>query len=268
MKLMRYADAKEQVGYAAQGPDGLWYPVISSAGAELELGDTQANVETVLAPVQPTAIYCVAVNYRAHGVEFGSKPTEYPTIFMKAPSSVIGPGEKIQCPRGLRSDKVDYEGELAVVIGRTCKNVSVEQALDYVWGYTCANDVTARDWQKEKGGGQFCRGKTFDTFCPLGPFLVTPDEIQDPQALMVTTRVNKKVVQQASTGDMLFSVAEIISFLSGSNTLLPGTVILTGTPEGVGMGQNPPSFLKAGDRVVVDVSGIGVLDNRVMDEVI
>jgi len=265
---MRYADANEVVGYAAQGPDGLWYPVKSWVGETMELGEERANVETVMAPVDPPAIYCVAVNYLAHGKEFGSKPTEVPTIFMKASSAVIGPGQKIQRPVGLKSEKVDYEGELAVVIGKACKNATVENALEYVLGYTCGNDVTARDWQKDKGGGQFCRGKTFDTFCPLGPFLVTPDEITDPQNLLITTRVNKQVRQQASTSEMLFSVAEIIAFLSGSNTLLPGTVILTGTPEGVGMGQNPPCFLEVGDRVVVDISGIGVLDNRVMDEVV
>lgn len=181
-------------------------------------------------------------------------------------TSVLDPQGEIQLPRSLHSDQVDYECELAVVIGKRCKNVSVEDALDYVLGYTCANDVSARDWQKGHGGGQWVKGKSFDTFCPLGPILVTADRIPDPQILPIRTLLNGEVRQESYTGDMIFSVAQLISFLSGSTTLLPGTVILTGTPEGVGMAAKPPRFLKQGDELVVEITGIGMLHNTVVDE--
>jgi 2-keto-4-pentenoate hydratase/2-oxohepta-3-ene-1,7-dioic acid hydratase in catechol pathway len=161
---------------------------------------------------------------------------------------------------------VDYECELAVVIGRACKNVSKANALDYVLGYTCCNDVSARDWQLKRGGGQWCRGKTFDTFSPMGPCLVTCDEIPDPQTLSIRTVLNGEVMQDWRTDDMIFDVATLIEFLSGSTTLLPGTVILTGTPQGVGMARKPPRWLNAGDVVSVEIEKIGTLTNPVMGE--
>ena len=166
----------------------------------------------------------------------------------------------------LRSDRVDYECELAVVIGRAARNVPREHALDYVLGYTCANDVSARDWQKEGGGGQWCRGKSFDTFCPLGPCLVTRDELANPNALRISTRIGGEVLQDSNTADMIFDVPTLIEFLSGSTTLLPGTVIITGTPQGVGMARNPPRWLQAGDNVTVEIESIGQLTNPVVEE--
>jgi 2-keto-4-pentenoate hydratase/2-oxohepta-3-ene-1,7-dioic acid hydratase in catechol pathway len=168
----------------------------------------------------------------------------------------------------LASHQVDYEAELAVVIGRRCKNVGVDEALAAVLGYTCANDVSARDWQKrpELGGGQWCRGKSFDTFAPLGPVLVSPAELPDPNALAISTELNGERVQDGHTSDMIFSVAEIIAFLSGSTTLLPGTVILTGTPEGVGMAADPPRWLRPGDQVEITIEAIGTLRNPVLAE--
>ena len=163
----------------------------------------------------------------------------------------------------MASDQVDYECELAVIIGRTAKNVSKVEALDYVFGYTCANDVSARDWQIQKGGSQWTRGKTFDTFCPIGPCIVTADEIPNPNALAIRTILNGEVVQDWNTSDMIFDVPTLIEFLSGSTTLLPGTVILTGTPHGVGMAAKPPRWLKPGDRVVIEIDGIGELSNPV-----
>jgi 2-keto-4-pentenoate hydratase/2-oxohepta-3-ene-1,7-dioic acid hydratase in catechol pathway len=185
---------------------------------------------------------------------------------MKGATSVQDPDGPILLPRYLHSDQVDYECELAVVIGRDCKNVSVEDALDYVLGYTCANDVSARDWQKFHGGGQWVKGKSFDTFCPLGPILVTADRIPNPQILPIRTILNGQIKQESFTGDMIFSVAEIIAFLSGSTTLRAGTVILTGTPPGVGVGASPPHFLKPGDEVCVEITGIGRLRNPVVAE--
>ncbi|MDQ8195387.1 fumarylacetoacetate hydrolase family protein [Coraliomargarita sp. SDUM461004] len=220
-----------------------------------------------LAPVVPSAIYAIGLNYREHAVEMKAKLPEYPVVFMKSTSSVLDPDCPIILPRHLHSDKVDYECELAVVIGRTCKNVAAENALDYVLGYTCANDVSARDWQKDYGGGQWVKGKSFDTFCPLGPVLVTADRIPNPQILPIRTILNGAIRQESYTGDMIFSVAELIAFLSGSTTLLPGTVILTGTPPGVGVAADPQCFLKPGDDVAIEISGIGTLRNPVVAEV-
>lgn len=219
-----------------------------------------------LAPVEPTAIYAIGLNYREHAAEMKSELPEYPVVFMKSTTSVLDPESPIVLPRHLHSDQVDYECELAVVIGKTCKNVSAQDALDYVLGYTCANDVSARDWQKFHGGGQWIKGKSFDTFCPLGPILVTADRIPNPQILPIRTILNTEIRQESFTGDMIFTVAELIEFLSGSTTLLPGTVILTGTPPGVGVAAEPQRFLKPGDEVAIEISGIGMLRNPVVAE--
>ncbi len=223
-------------------------------------------VNKLLAPLVPTMILCIGLNYAKHAEETGAKLPEFPVLFMKNVASVQNPGDAIEIPKHLASTQVDWECELAVVIGKRAKNVSKEKALEYVLGYTCGNDVSARDWQKQWGGSQWCRGKTFDTFCPLGPAIVTTDEIADPQKLGIKTVVNGEVMQQSNTSDMIFDVRTLVSFLSGSTTLLPGTVILTGTPSGVGAGRNPPRFLKAGDSVTVAIEGIGELTNPVMME--
>lgn len=187
-------------------------------------------------------------------------------IFAKGPGAIQNPGDPIILPRRLRSDEVDYECELAVVIGKACKNVTRAQALQYVLGYACANDVSARDWQIKFGGSQWSRGKSFDTFAPLGPCLVTTDEIPDPNALSIRTLLNGSPVQDWNTSDMIFDVPALIEFLSGSTTLLPGTLILTGTPHGVGMASKPPRWLLAGDVVSIEIEKIGVLTNPVQDE--
>ncbi|MEN8661766.1 MAG: fumarylacetoacetate hydrolase family protein [Lentimonas sp.] len=231
---------------------------------------TQALLQPVkrLAPIVPAAIFCIGLNYKEHADEMGSPLPEYPVVFMKNPASVLDPYDPILLPRHLHSDQVDYEAELAVVIGKTCKNVSVENALNYVLGYTCANDVSARDWQQFHGGGQWIKGKSFDTFCPLGPILVTADRIPNPQILPIRGILNSDIRQESWTGDMIFTVAEIVSFLSGSTTLLPGTVILTGTPPGVGVAADPQRFLKQGDEFTVEITGIGSLRNPVATEAI
>jgi 2-keto-4-pentenoate hydratase/2-oxohepta-3-ene-1,7-dioic acid hydratase in catechol pathway len=186
---------------------------------------------------------------------------------MKGVNAVQHPGDPILIPQHLRSDEVDYECELAVVIGRTCKNVSRDDAIDYVLGYTCANDVSARDHQIRLGGSQWCRGKTFDTFAPLGPRLVTRDEIPDPNRLRIATILNGERVQDWNTSDMIFNVPRLIEYLSGSTTLPAGTVILTGTPQGVGMAVKPePRWLRPRDRVSVEIENIGTLTNPVQLE--
>ena len=166
-------------------------------------------------------------------------------------------------PMTIDPPQVDYEAELAVVIGRLAKNVKKEQALDYVAGYTCANDISARRWQKHAGAKQWIKGKSFDTFCPVGPFLVTKDEIQDPHSLEIQCRLNGQVLQKSNTSDMIFSINEIIEYLSESTTLLPGTLILTGTPSGVGFTRKPPKYLMPGDILETEIEGIGTLTNSI-----
>ncbi len=220
----------------------------------------------LLAPIVPTAVFCTGLNYRLHAEETRARVPEFPVLFMKSPAALQNPGDPIQLPRQLASEQVDYECELAVVIGKPAKNVPRARALDYVLGYTCANDVSARDWQKDRGGSQWCRGKTFDTFLPLGPALVTPDEIGDPGNLRIATTLNGRIMQESTTADMIFDVAALIEFYSGSTTLLPGTVILTGTPSGVGMARTPKIWLQPGDTVAVTIDRIGTLANPVEEE--
>jgi len=211
------------------------------------------------APVpRPGKILGVARNYMAHAQERGqNEPPVEPVLFLKAGTSVAGPGDEIELPRA--STQVDYEGELAVVIGRRARAVPVERALAYVAGYTAANDVSARDFQKVRG--QSFIGKSCDGFAPMGPALVTRDELPEPQKLRLTTTVSGERRQAASTGDMIFSVAEIIAFASNLMTLEPGDVLLTGTPSGVGAAATPPRWLADGDVVEVEVEGIGRLRN-------
>ncbi len=227
----------------------------------------RAHVSKLLAPIVPVDIFCIGLNYRHHAAESNMKIPEHPVLFMKGVGSLQHPGDPILLPEALKSDEVDYECELAVVIGRRCKNATRENALDFVLGYTCANDVSARDWQIRHGGSQWCRGKTFDTFCPLGPRLVTRDEIPNPNALSIRTVLNGDVMQNWNTNDMIFDVRSLIAFLSGSTTLLPGTVILTGTPHGVGMAQKPPRWLRPGDSVTIEIEQIGQLTNPVEPEI-
>jgi 2-keto-4-pentenoate hydratase/2-oxohepta-3-ene-1,7-dioic acid hydratase in catechol pathway len=266
MKIIRYLDRKGELGFGRIDDEGLMFVIRQNGKGGFAATDDPADPGKILSPVDFRCIYCVGLNYKAHAEESGEKPPKHPMIFMKAATAIQNPGSPIVLPRFLRSDMVDYEGELGVVIGRPCKNVTKEEALDYVLGYVCANDVSARDWQKEKGGGQYCRGKTFDTFCPVGPCLVTTDEIPDPSKLTLRTYLNDDVVQESGTDDLIFDVPTLIAFLSGSTTLLPGTLILTGTPSGVGSAQDPRRFLMSGDEVTVEIEGIGKLTNFVVEE--
>ncbi|MCD8481455.1 MAG: fumarylacetoacetate hydrolase family protein [Verrucomicrobia bacterium] len=264
MKIIRVLAADGSIHHGCIEPDGSKESVIGSCAEGWQKTGDKLPDGRLLAPISPVAIIGIAQNYRAHAAEMKGTVAEFPVCFMKLPGSVQDPGGPIRLPRHLRSDKVDYEVELAVVIGKTCRNVSKAEALQYVAGYTVGNDVSARDWQKEWGGGQICRGKTFDTFCPLGPCLVTPDEIPDPHNLRLRTLLNGVVLQDGNTRDLIFNVPALISFLSGNTTLHPGTVILTGTPDGVGMARTPPVYLQPGDTVVTEIEGIGALSNPVV----
>ena len=266
MRIIRYQSPDGSTGYAQQHSDGTATKLRGGLFEKLEPTGEPAVIAKLLAPLEPRALLCIGLNYRQHAAETNAPLPQWPVLFFKNPASVQNPGDPIELPRWLASAKVDYECELAVVIGRRCKNVTRAEALDYVLGYTCANDVSARDWQKEGGGSQWCRGKSFDTFCPLGPALVTPDEIPNPNALRISTKVNGETLQDSTTADMIFDVAALIEFLSGSTTLLPGTVILTGTPSGVGMARTPPRWLRAGETVTVEIEGIGALSNPVVEE--
>jgi 2-keto-4-pentenoate hydratase/2-oxohepta-3-ene-1,7-dioic acid hydratase in catechol pathway len=266
MKLIRYQDADRQVRYGALQPDGSARVIEGDVFGRFEVTGQSATVSKLLAPVVPANILCIGLNYRRHAAEGNAPIPKFPVLFMKSTSTVQNPNDPIVLPRRLASEEVDYECELAVVIGKRCKNVSESEALDCVLGYTCANDVSARDWQKQYGGSQWCRGKTFDTFAPLGPCLALRDEIPDPAALKIRTVLNGQVMQDWNTGDMIFSVPALIAFLSGSTTLLPGTVILTGTPHGVGMARKPPVWLKPGDSVTIEIDRIGSLTNPVVAE--
>jgi 2-keto-4-pentenoate hydratase/2-oxohepta-3-ene-1,7-dioic acid hydratase in catechol pathway len=266
MKLIRYEDSSGKVRQGAIVAGAAPVELDGDLFGEFRATNRPADVKKLLAPLLPTNILCIGLNYRRHAEESRSPAPQFPVLFMKNTAAVQNPGDPIVLPRHLRSEQVDYECELAVVIGKKCKNVSPERALDYVLGYTAANDVSARDWQKDWGGGQWCRGKTFDTFCPLGPSIALKDEIPDPWALQIRTILSGETVQDWTTGDMIFSVPKLVSFLSGSTTLLPGTVILTGTPHGVGMARKPPRWLAPGDTVTIEIERIGELTNPVVAE--
>lgn len=267
MRLVRYESGDGRPEWGVLRADGAVYETTGSPFTQ-DLTETgkAAVVASRLAPVEPVAILCIGLNYAAHAAEGGKPVPERPVLFMKTPAATQRPGGPIVLPRHLMSTRVDYEAELAVVIGRACKNVSRADALDYVLGYTCGNDVSARDWQRGGGGGQWCRGKGFDTFAPLGPCLVTADELTNPNDLRIATRINGETLQDSHTSDMIFDVPTLIEFLSASTTLLPGTVILTGTPQGVGFARNPPRWLRPGDEVTVEIEGIGELTNPVVEE--
>ena len=232
---------------------------------DFEVTSKVAGVGTILPPIYPCNILALGLNYRQHADETSVSYPEIPILFLKATTSVIGHMSSILLPQAGPAN-VDYEAELAVIIGKTIKNVSRSEAMDCVWGYTCANDVSARDWQIDKQKKQWARGKSFDTFCPLGPYLVTRDEIPDPHNLRIRTVLNGKILQDANTYDMIFDVPAIISDLSRSMTLLPGTVVLTGTPEGVGFTRQPPIYLQDGDIVTIEIERIGQLTNPVKRE--
>lgn len=267
MRIVRFLDGEGRIHYGHSFRENS--AILLEGDPAEGPTDTGMRVQAmkILAPVQPPAILCIGLNYYQHARELAAETPKYPVLFMKNPGAVAHPGDPIVIPPScMEPPQVDYEVELAVVIGKPAKNVPAERALEYVWGYTIGNDVSARRWQKYAGAGQWVRGKSFDTFCPLGPELVTPDEIPNPQALQLTCSLNGKIMQNANTSDMIFSVAQLIEYLSSGTTLLPGTVILTGTPAGVGFARTPPVYLKPGDVVEMQIDRIGKLSNPVSGE--
>ncbi len=222
-----------------------------------------ADPVQLLAPVgrgaaPPEKIIAIGMNYRDHAAEIGIDVPTTPVVFTKYANTVVGPGQTVRIPD--ITTQVDYEAELAVVIGRTANRVSAQDALDHVLGYACCNDVSARDLQFSEGG-QWSHSKSLDTFLPLGPWIVTTEEIPDPQDLSIRCSVNGSTVQDGHTSKMVFSVAELIAFLSNGMTLRPGDIICTGTPPGVGQARSPQLFLTGGDEVTVEIEGLGSLSN-------
>ena len=225
------------------------------AGAIRSLSEIRLN-PPVLAPGK---ILAVGLNYAAHAAEQNKKPPETPLIFSKCVTALIGPGDLIRLPR--ISDQIDYEAELALIIGKEARSVSASGAFDYVAGYMIMNDVTARDLQRNEK--QWTRAKGLDTFAPCGPWLVTADEINDPHSLDIQLTVNGEVRQSSNTNDLIFKIPQLIEFISQDLTLRPGDIISTGTPSGVGVYSNPPVFLKDGDQIEINISRIGTLRNSV-----
>ncbi|HVZ94019.1 MAG TPA: fumarylacetoacetate hydrolase family protein [Phycisphaerales bacterium] len=234
---------------------------------ELHRTDLGIAIRTPTGELPIRHIIGIGRNYLEHAKEQAAEVPDRPMIFTKNPFSAGLSGDDIVIPKVCQDrEQVDYEGELAVVIGRAARDVPESRALDFVLGYCIANDVSARWWQKNGSGGQFCRGKSFDTFCPLGPKLTPVSEIPDPHTLKIETTLNGETVQSASTNDMIFKVPFLIAELSRGTTLLPGTAILTGTPGGVGMARTPPRYLKAGDEVTVRIEKLGEIRNKVRAE--
>ncbi|MFW5789048.1 MAG: fumarylacetoacetate hydrolase family protein [Spirochaetota bacterium] len=222
--------------------------------------DDTATVAKLLYPIEPAMILGIGANYKAVFTDSGRAMPEYPIVFFKLANALQNPGDPIVLPRTvLRADEVKYEGELCVVVGKGGKNIPASKSMDHVLGYTIANDVSGSDWQRERVGMQWAKGKGFDTFCPLGPAIVTADEIGDPAGLRVVTRVDGRVEQDESVAEMVFAVPQLIEFLSAAHTIADGSIILTGTPPGA-------RFVKPGERIDITIDGIGTLSNTVVEE--
>jgi 2-keto-4-pentenoate hydratase/2-oxohepta-3-ene-1,7-dioic acid hydratase in catechol pathway len=245
----------------AAGPEAL--RAAAQAARRPDAVKHEAAMVKLLAPVpDPQKIVCLGLNYKDHAAESGAPIPKDPVLFSKYPTALIGHGDTIVLPPV--SHEVDYEAELVIVIGRRGRNLKADEALAYVAGYTVGHDVSARDWQLKKDGKQWMVGKTFDTFAPVGPVLVTADEVPDPHNLPIRLRLNGQTMQDSSTSQMIFSVGQTLAYLSLVFTLEPGDLIFTGTPPGVGFARKPPVFLKGGDVVEVEIGGLGVLRNPVV----
>lgn len=259
MKIVRYQKNKE-IFYGVfnnkyiQRVEGNIYQSIQYSNIKDSIDEVK-----LLAPVAPPNIIAIGLNYRKHAKESGMAYPDKPVIFLKATSSVIGPEDNIVLPE-MAPKEVDYEAELVIVIGKKAKNIEIDEVDNYILGYTCGNDVSARDCQLRLDQ-QWARGKSFDTFCPIGPWIET--ELPDPDNCRIMSRLNGKVMQDSNTSDLIFNTKELVSYCSKNFTLYPGTIIMTGTPEGVGFARKPPVFLKSGDIIEIEIEYIGKLINKV-----
>ncbi|GES60014.1 fumarylacetoacetase, C-terminal-like protein [Aspergillus terreus] len=255
-------DADIDVGLALENKTEVSVRLVAGASAldyDAPFTGEVAVIDELLSPVSPEeagTVRCIGLNYKEHAAEMKMTLPDTPTVFLKANTCISSAAEPIVMPSAVDHDEIDYEVELAIIIGQRCKNVSVAKAMDYVLGYSVANDVTARKHQGKTSQWSYAKG--MDGFCPLGPCIVSAERIPDPLVFQLRTSLNGKIMQKASADDMIFSIAEVVSYLSQGHTLLPGTVIITGTPCGIGVSQNPPVFLKPGDRLRISAShGIG-----------
>ena len=251
---------KDLLELLAQGMEGR-----KRAEAALTRGEPlPPSIQLLPLVPRPEKIICIGLNYADHAAESGATPPAEPVVFNKFPTAVCGPGDPIVLPRA--SQEVDYEAELVIVIGPGGRHIARQQARQHIAGYCCGNDISARDWQLRKPGGQWLLGKSFDGFAPIGPALVTADEIPDPGNLSIQLRINGRVMQNSSTARLIFPVEELICYISQVCTLAPGDLIFTGTPPGVGFARKPPVFLRPGDAVEVEIERLGVLRNPVVAE--
>jgi 2-keto-4-pentenoate hydratase/2-oxohepta-3-ene-1,7-dioic acid hydratase in catechol pathway len=259
MKIVRYQ--KNNQNFYGLLKNGEIRPIEGDVYGKFTPGSLSLKSKEVklLAPVIPPDIIAIGLNYKKHADESGHAYPEKPLIFIKLTSSLIGPEDQIVLPE-MAPNEVDYEAELAIVISKMAKNIAIEDVDKYILGYTCGNDVSARDCQ-QRLDQQWARGKSFDTFCPLGPWIET--ELPDPDNCRIISRLNGKVMQDSNTSDLIFNTRELVSYCSKNFTLHPGTIIMTGTPEGVGFARKPPIFLKAGDTIEIEIEGIGALSNQV-----
>lgn len=264
MKIMRFLDETGSVRHGVPTSRRRARLILGDLFGDYAVSDKEVAVLKTIAPVDPPNILAIGLNYKRHADETGATYPDHPLVFIKATTSLSAPGAPIILPSEA-PDEVDYEAELAVIIGKTCKHVLEKDVQDVILGYTCANDVSARDCQKRLDK-QWARAKSFDTFCPLGPVIVTPDEV-DGDNIAVRSILNDKVMQDSNTNDMIFPVRQLVSYLSRQFTLLAGTVILTGTPSGVGTARTPAVYLRDGDTITVELGGIGQLTSPVVAEV-
>ncbi len=285
MKLCRFSDAQQQPQYAVL-LDGGMIPLaelmdqpltdatiferlseIACAAAAVDTSWAVAVPSVLLPPVPPPEkILCIGLNYLDHAIETGAEPPSEPVVFSKFNTALVGHGDSIVLPA--LSSQVDYEAELVVVIGRRARHVAAADALSHVAGYTCGHDVSARDWQKGRPGGQWLLGKSFDTFAPLGPCLVTTDELTDASNLRVQMQIGEETMQDSTTAQLIFDIPHLIAHLSAIMTLNPGDLIFTGTPPGVGAARKPPRYLRPGDVCTVQIDGIGRLTNPCVAEAV
>ncbi|TPX34926.1 hypothetical protein SmJEL517_g02590 [Synchytrium microbalum] len=247
-------------------PSGIKARVITGNPlGSYKITDQVVEVKTLLAPLERVPIFiCIGLNYRKHAAEAGMPTPPHPIIFTKPSMAAAGPDEAVRIPKVAQDKSADFEAELGVVIGKTCRNVSEQDALQYVAGYTVCNDISARKWQRSTS--QWTFGKSFDTFGPYGPQIVSTSEIADAGTLDLKLRLNGKELQNSNTSDLIFNIRQIIAHCSKGTTLEAGTVIMTGTPEGVGMARKPPVYMKDGDILETEIEKIGILRNKIQHE--